>query len=85
MKRIKLPTKRQIKNLSREFGQVARHWSNTGRIAVADDEKARRLQICEGCVEWFDRKVKVCDHPKCGCKMRVKTIFEALRCPIGKW
>ena len=41
-----------------------------------------RLEICRAC-EFFRPKTETCR--KCGCFMKLKTLLEKAKCPIGKW
>jgi hypothetical protein len=41
-----------------------------------------RLGICKGC-DWFRANTQTCK--KCGCFMKLKTLLEKSKCPIGKW
>jgi hypothetical protein len=41
-----------------------------------------RLEICKGC-EFYRAKTNQCK--KCGCFMKLKTLLEKSKCPIGKW
>ncbi len=50
---------------------------------VSDEEKARRLAICEGCEFLIRGKSDRC--AKCGCFLKWKTALESWHCPIKKW
>ena len=41
-----------------------------------------RLEICRAC-EFFRPKTETCR--KCGCFMKLKTLLEKAKCPVGKW
>ena len=41
-----------------------------------------RLEICRAC-EFFRPKTETCR--KCGCFMKLKTMLENAKCPVGKW
>jgi len=56
-----------------------------GLPVVSEQEARRRLDICEGCKEWFDPESGRCNRPECGCNMDVKVTWAEQRCPIGKW
>lgn len=44
---------------------------------------AKRLDICEKCVENYSPTLKICRE--CKCYMPFKTTFKDASCPIGKW
>lgn len=41
-----------------------------------------RLEICRAC-EFFRPKTETCR--KCGCFMKLKTMLQNAKCPVGKW
>ena len=77
-------------------GVVARAWDfaknatrhvATGLKTVSDEERDRRLAICQGC-EFFDQEKDLCK--KCGCKgrmFRTKLSWADQKCPLTppKW
>lgn len=71
--------------------QMARNLIKSGKDAITGvmqgkqllasaDEAARRLEICQGCENYKDKR---CTY--CGCFMEQKTHLEAAFCPIKKW
>lgn len=59
--------------------QIVRH----GLKKVSDEEKGRRLSVCEACEFLVRGKSDRCS--KCGCFVKWKTALESWHCPIGKW
>jgi hypothetical protein len=53
-----------------------------GSERTPDEIAQSRLEICQGC-EFFKKNGSRCK--KCGCFMKLKTLIEKSRCPIGKW
>lgn len=51
---------------------------------VSDEEKARRLAICQKC-EFLIRRSGSDRCAKCGCFLNFKSRLEAWHCPIKKW
>lgn len=47
-----------------------------------EEVSAARLEICRSC-EFFRPRTEQCK--KCGCFMKLKTLLDRARCPIGKW
>ena len=65
---------------------IARNTANRLR-RVPDDVQAIRMKHCSGCDYWSGEArlgLGKCSHPSCGCT-RIKTIFAAEKCPIGRW
>lgn len=60
---------------------VVRHVA-AGRPVVSDDEKRRRLTICNACPE-FSPLTASCNL--CGCRLNTKAAWALESCPIGKW
>jgi hypothetical protein len=74
-----LPPKREMaRNAFSAAGQAVR----SGFARVSDEEKARRLAICNDC-EFFRHSDQRCS--KCGCALKWKSRLEAWHCPIEKW
>jgi hypothetical protein len=67
-------------NFSRATARVARAAVAGKKIQVSNEERERRIAICEAC-EFF-RNGKCL---KCRCYTRFKAILGTERCPIGKW
>jgi hypothetical protein len=55
---------------------------NPNQPRSQEDLVNSRLKICRGC-EFFRPKTETCR--KCGCFMKLKTMLENAKCPIGKW
>lgn len=72
------PIARQAVNF---FGAVAGHVAS-GLAIVPEDERARRLAICEGCPS-YDAPTGRCR--KCGCRMAIKARWASQVCPLGRW
>lgn len=53
-----------------------------GSTRTPEEIAEYRLKICQGC-EFFKKNGSRCK--KCGCFMKLKTLIEKSRCPIGKW
>ncbi len=66
------------------FTSAAAKVGVSGFATVSDEDKLRRLAVCEGCdrAERANQRL-VCRE--CGCVMDVKARFRATACPIGKW
>lgn len=66
-------------------GAVASHVMS-GMHKVDEATHAERLAKCGACPGGFWRPSdETCQHPTCGCHMRVKTWMAEQRCPIGEW
>lgn len=50
---------------------------------VSDEKYEARLAKCEKCVLRTDDWV--CDHPKCGCHLKIKAKWASERCPLSLW
>ena len=55
---------------------------NPNQPRSQEDLVNSRLEICRAC-EFFRPKTETCR--KCGCFMKLKTLLEKAKCPIGKW
>ena len=55
---------------------------NPNQPRSQEDLVNSRLEICRAC-EFFRPKTETCR--KCGCFMKLKTMLEKAKCPIGKW
>jgi hypothetical protein len=55
---------------------------NPNQPRSQEDLVNSRLEICRAC-EYFRPKTETCR--KCGCFMKLKTMLEKAKCPIGKW
>lgn len=53
-----------------------------GCPTVSDEEKQRRLALCQVCSE-FNAGNATCR--KCGCKLKLKAAWSLERCPLGRW
>ena len=53
-----------------------------GEPAVEPEEKARRIEICEGC-DCFIAADRRCS--KCGCWVETKAGYRTQKCPEDKW
>lgn len=60
---------------------AARHVA-AGCPQVSDDEKQRRLSLCQVCPEFDAEKVKC---RKCGCRLAVKASWQLEKCPLSRW
>ena len=50
-------------------------------IRLCDKERhLQRYRICQDCERFLEGRCRVC-----GCFMKLKTRFSAMRCPLGKW
>jgi hypothetical protein len=55
---------------------------NPKQKRVDEEEKNRRLAICERC-EFFRQASRTCK--KCGCFMNLKSTLSQASCPVHKW
>jgi Family of unknown function (DUF6171) len=55
---------------------------NPKQKRVDEEEKNRRLAICEKC-EFFRQASRTCK--KCGCFMNLKSTLSKAHCPVHKW
>ena len=55
---------------------------NPNQPRLGEDLASYRLEICKGC-EFYRARTNQC--MKCGCFMKLKTLLEKAKCPIGKW
>jgi len=55
---------------------------NPNQPRSQEDLVNSRLEICRAC-EFFRPKTETCR--KCGCFMKLKTMLEKAKCPVGKW
>ena len=70
-----------LKNTASAIGQVLRH----GAKKVSDEERERRLAICNTCEFLIRAEGKNDRCGKCGCVTKWKTALETWHCPIHKW
>jgi len=70
--------------LLRNMSDDVKPWDlfNPNQPRSQEDLVNSRLKICRGC-EFFRPKTETCR--KCGCFMKLKTMLENAKCPIGKW
>lgn len=56
----------------------------TDNIFVSDEEREKRMKICEGC-DYFDPILTRCTE--CGCFLEIKTRLKMFHCPLKppKW
>ena len=54
----------------------------SGQPAVDDNEKARRLAICEACPNLIPQERRCA---KCGCFVELKASFRTQACPEDRW
>jgi Family of unknown function (DUF6171) len=71
----------RAKNFSRAAFAEAKAIAQ-GVPKVSEEEAERRLEICRSCDEFIPEKMGC---RKCGCRLRVKTAWRAVKCPIDKW
>lgn len=69
-------------NLAKSVAKVAVDAAQGKGVAVPEEEKVRRLAICEKC-DIYDIERRRCR--KCGCQMDMKSMLASLKCEIGKW
>ena len=71
-------------NSSEQYSaEDAKPWDLINGSPRTDEEiAAYRLEICQGC-EFFRKRFQQCS--KCGCFMKLKTMIDKARCPVGKW
>lgn len=70
--------------LLRNMSDDVKPWDlfNPNQPRSQEDLVNSRLEICRAC-EYFRPKTETCR--KCGCFMKLKTMLEKAKCPIGKW
>ena len=69
-------------NVVKTLVQVANGAIHGQAVAVSDEEKTRRMEICRAC-DQFKADTQRC--MKCGCFMTYKSRLSAGKCSIGKW
>jgi hypothetical protein len=62
------------------FGANMKQLVSSRFEAVSEEERIRRYSLCQEC-QWF----KNYRCMQCGCFMKIKSKFAAMRCPIGLW
>ena len=68
---------------SADYQKDAKPWDLFNGSERSDEEIAQyRLDICQSC-EFFRKRFQQCS--KCGCFMKLKTMIDKARCPVGKW
>jgi hypothetical protein len=65
---------------ARNFGQAVVDHVRLGLPMVDQQEKARRLSICQECDHYFDNTCR-----RCGCRLDIKAGWAEQSCPEGKW
>jgi len=70
--------------LLRNMSDDVKPWDlfNPNQPRSQEDLVNSRLEICRAC-EFFRPKTETCR--KCGCFMKLKTMLENAKCPVGKW
>lgn len=64
-------------------GAVVKHVASGARTVSAETVQAR-LSVCENC-ELCRTEAMVCEHPECGCRLRIKAKWATQDCPLEKW
>lgn len=73
----KMPSKRDMaKGLAGSFAAIAK----SGVKICTPDEYNSRYSVCKEC-EFMDHD-RCCE---CGCFMKIKAKFKAMKCPVNKW
>jgi hypothetical protein len=80
---IHMPTPEEFEENARVLREV-RPWDllNPNKERVDEEEKNRRLAICETC-PMFRKKSRTCQ--RCGCFMNLKTLLAEAHCPDHLW
>jgi len=78
-----MPTSDEFEENAKALREV-RPWDllNPKKERVDEEEKNRRLSICETCPH-FRKKSRTCQ--RCGCLMNLKTLLAEAHCPDGHW
>lgn len=66
------------------FTSTAAKVGLSGFATVSDEDKAKRLAVCEDC-DRAERPKQGLVCRECGCAMDIKARFRATACPLGKW
>lgn len=69
------PIHMQVLNLTKDMAS-----SLVGGLKINKDLKEDRMQICETCDFYKEKRCT-----QCGCFMELKTLLTTSHCPIGKW
>lgn len=78
----KFPTKiEMLRSFTSAVADEIRSFSKQEKL-ISQEEIDARLSICKSC-EFFRESSSRC--VKCGCFLKVKTMFKTQSCPIGKW
>jgi len=90
-----MPEARPYPTISQQVkaaGRAAAAFVASGFETVAEEVKAQRLTVCEGCDIYFNGYCNPMwregfDRSKggCGCNMALKSSLPAMACPKGKW
>ena len=73
-----LPSRSQMaSNFAKNVAAITR----SGVSLCSEEEHDKRFSLCKSC-EYLSEKERCM---KCGCFMKIKTKFAAMKCPIGKW
>lgn len=67
-------------DMAKNFGKAAVAHVKTGMAHVSEEEKQRRLDICNLCDK---KKGNRCSE--CGCLLQIKTSWQSSECPLKKW
>jgi hypothetical protein len=52
----------------------------SGAKRASEEERARRMAICEGCENYAGGRCRLC-----GCQLHAKVLMLSEHCPISKW
>ena len=78
----------QVSGLAKTVIDVVNGVVHGGNPLVSTEEQNRRLQICYACDQYEKASGKCYSlpgSPGCGCKMKIKSILSAGKCPKDKW
>ena len=63
---------------------VAKNVAEGNDVTVSDEEKQRRLDICNGCPSLKSLAGQM-QCGECGCFLKAKAGLNSMKCPKGKW
>ena len=69
-------------NFGSTIKAVTEHAARTGTVLSSEEKRSQRYSLCLEC-QFFEGTMHRCRQ--CGCFMNSKVLFEAAKCPVGKW
>jgi hypothetical protein len=76
------------KAMVRNFIRAMASFAASGWKCASEEKMQHRLEICRRCSYWEeDARVGLgkCNHPGCGCSMKIKLWIDSVECPQKFW